>query len=89
MREGSDTALSALEQRMLAFERSWWARDTDRDAAIRDEFGLSPAEFRHRLGELIDRPEALAFDPLLIRRLRRLRSTRRQVRSERRSGPRP
>jgi hypothetical protein len=84
-----NAALTALEERMLVFERSWWSHDADRETAIRDEFALSPAEFHHRLGELIDRPAALAFDPPLVRRLRRLRSTRQRARSERRSGPRP
>jgi len=81
-------ALTPLEERMLAFERSWWSRDADRETAIRDEFGLSPADFHRQLGELIGRPAALDFDPLLVRRLRRLRTSRQRARSERRSEPR-
>ena len=38
------------------------------------------------LNALIDRPEALAFDPLLVRRLRRLRAARQRARSARRLG---
>nr|MBA2477365.1 DUF3263 domain-containing protein [Sporichthyaceae bacterium] len=38
------------------------------------------------LNALIDRPEALAYDPMLIKRLRRLRATRQRTRAARRLG---
>ena len=38
------------------------------------------------LNALIDRPEALDADPMLVKRLRRQRSTRQQARSARRHG---
>ncbi|MDQ1687428.1 MAG: hypothetical protein QOK42_403, partial [Frankiaceae bacterium] len=38
------------------------------------------------LNALIDRPEALEFDPMLVKRLRRMRSARARARSARRLG---
>jgi hypothetical protein len=35
------------------------------------------------LNELIDRPEALAFEPVLVKRLRRQRAKRERIRSMR------
>lgn len=70
---------------MLAFERSWWTAGEAKDAAIRERFGLTAAEYYQRLNALIDTDDALAADPPLVRRLRRQRSTRRQDRSARRA----
>jgi hypothetical protein len=53
---------------MLAFERQWWKRD---DARIAELFGCSMAEYGWQLAELLALPVALAYDPLLVRRLRR------------------
>ena len=81
----SDTAATAglgdRERRMLEFERSWWSLDGGRDEEIPRRFALSPADYHRALNDLIDRPEALAHDPLLVRRLRRLRAARRSRRS--------
>jgi hypothetical protein len=38
------------------------------------------------LNALVDRPEALAADPMLVKRLRRLRSARQKARAARRLG---
>jgi len=40
------------------------------------------------LNELIDRPEALAFDPVLVKRLRAQRARRQRMRSPRPKGTR-
>lgn len=79
-----DPTLTERERRILEFERSWWSYDGGRDAAVRDEFGLSPAEYHRALGALIDHPGALDHDPLLVKRLRRQRAARTRARSERR-----
>jgi hypothetical protein len=76
--------LTEREEQMLVFERTWWTYDGSRDAAIRAEFGVSPGDYHRALGELIDRPEAAAFDGLLVRRLRRQRTVRTRERSARR-----
>jgi hypothetical protein len=60
--------LTERQLRMLAFERQWWKRD---DARIAELFGCSMAEYGWELADLVVLPEALAYDPLLVRRLRR------------------
>lgn len=74
-------ALSEREMRVLAFERSWWREQGAKEQAVADTLGLSPTRYYQLLNELIDRPEALRFDPVLVKRLRRQRDRRRQMRS--------
>lgn len=78
------TELTELEQQVLAFERSWWKYAGAKETAIRQTFGHSSIRHYQILNALIDRPVALAYDPLLVRRLQRLRDARRQQRDPRR-----
>jgi Protein of unknown function (DUF3263) len=74
-----DRALPGLTHRehdMLAFERHWWRRAGAKDTAIRARFGLPPTRYYQVLNALVDRPDALAADPLVIGRLRRVRAGR-------------
>jgi hypothetical protein len=64
---------------LLDFERSWTSR-LAKEAAVRRRFGVSGARYYHALNRLIDRPEALRYDPMLVRRLRRIRELRRDAR---------
>jgi hypothetical protein len=73
-------ALTVLEEQVLAFERGWWRNPGAKEQAITDTFGLSATRFYQLLNDLIGRPEALAADPMLVRRLTRLRQTRRGLR---------
>ena len=73
--------LSDLEVRILDFERQWWRYAGAKDAAIREQFDLSSPQYYELLNNLIDRPDALAASPLLIKRLRRLREARVSSRS--------
>jgi len=68
--------LTADDRELLAFERSWWEHRASKDDAIRTQFGTDAAAYYRALSALLDRPDALAHDPLLVRRLRRLRATR-------------
>ena len=68
--------LTRREHEMLAFERQWWRRPGAKEAAIRDLFGVSPTRYYQVLNSLVDRPDALASDPVLVRRLRRVRAGR-------------
>ncbi|MDZ7675511.1 MAG: DUF3263 domain-containing protein [Acidimicrobiales bacterium] len=77
--------LTDADQAILDFECSWWQRPGPKAAAIRVELGMSPSVYYKRLGSLIDDPEALETDPLLVRRLRRNRAERRRTRH---AGPR-
>ncbi len=74
-------ALSEREMRILAFERNWWRQPGAKEQAIADLLGLSATRYYQLLNELIDRPEALGFDPVLVKRLRRQRARRRRMRS--------
>ncbi|NEK57628.1 DUF3263 domain-containing protein [Geodermatophilus sabuli] len=73
--------LTRREHEMLVFERQWWRRPGAKETAIRDRFGLAPTRYYQVLNALVDRPAALEADPLLVRRLRRVRAARGQRRS--------
>jgi hypothetical protein len=91
-REPSDAdALSDRDAAILAFERQWWRHAGAKEQAIREEFGLSAARYYQVLGALIDRPAALRHDPMLVKRLLRLREARLAARHARTlpSGDRP
>jgi Protein of unknown function (DUF3263) len=75
-------ALSDRDRAILAFERAWWTFPGAKGAAITDHVGLSPTRYYELLNTLIDDPDALAHDPLLVRRLRRQRRERRRARVE-------
>jgi hypothetical protein len=70
--------LTPREAEMLAFERQWWKFAGAKDQAIRELFDLSATRYYQVLNTLIDRPEALAHDPMLVKRLRRTRQLRRR-----------
>ena len=74
-------ALTEREARILAFERNWWRQPGAKEQAIRDMLGMSATRYYQVLNELIDRPEALAFEPVLVKRLRRQRAKRQRIRS--------
>lgn len=74
--------LSDRDRAILDFERSWWTEAGPKDTAIRERFELSGTRYYQLLTDLIDDAEALAYDPLLIRRLRRARDRRRRARVE-------
>jgi hypothetical protein len=69
-------SLSDRERDVLAFEKQWWRHAGAKEQAIRDRFGLSPTRYYQILNALLDRPAALAEDPVLVQRLRRLRASR-------------
>ncbi|RNL84014.1 DUF3263 domain-containing protein [Halostreptopolyspora alba] len=81
-----ETDLADRDQRILAFERQWWKFEGSKEQAIRQEFGFSPTRYYQLLNGLVDRPEALAFDPMTVKRLRRLRANRRRRRNARMLG---
>lgn len=78
--------LTEREREVLAFERQWWKYAGAKEQAIKDLFDMSATRYYQVLNALIDRPEALIADPMLVKRLRRLRSTRQRTRSARRLG---
>lgn len=82
----SDSALNEREQQMLALERQWWKYAGAKEQAIRQLFDLSATHYYQLLNSLIDTEAALAHDPMLVKRLRRLRTSRQRARTARRLG---
>lgn len=66
--------LSSREQRVLDFERSWWTLPGPKDRNIHETLGFSSATYYRVLRDVLDRPDALRYDPLTVRRLRRIRA---------------
>lgn len=82
----SNASLSPRDAAILDFERTWWQYAGAKEQAVRDQFDLSATRYYQVLNALIDREEALAHDPLLVKRLRRMRHARQRARSARRLG---
>ena len=78
-------SLTERDKAILDFERSWWAESGVKETAILERFELSASRYYQILGDLLDAPDAMQHDPLLVRRLRRMRDNRRRVRFEGRS----
>ena len=72
---------------VLDVERTSWVRaGVPKVALLRERLGLSPVRYHQLLNRAIDLPEALAYDPMLVLRLQRVRGARRRARSARRLG---
>ncbi|ROS78779.1 DUF3263 domain-containing protein [Cellulomonas sp. PhB143] len=83
------SAAVGLDERgrqILDFERQWWKYAGAKEEAVRDLFDMSATRYYQTLNALIDTEAALAYEPMLVKRLRRLRSTRHRARSARRLG---
>jgi len=74
--------LTDRDRAILDFERSWWTEPGKKELAIRERFDLSTTRYYEILNELLDAPEALEYEPLVVRRLRRVRDRRRRARFE-------
>ena len=81
----SPEPLGERERSVLAFERQWWRHAGAKEEAIRRQFGIGPTAYYQLLSRLLDDPAALAYDPMLVKRLQRQRASRRRSRSP--SGP--
>jgi hypothetical protein len=79
-------ALSDRDREVLAFERQWWKFAGAKEQAIKDLFDMSATRYYQVLNALLDNPAALEADPMLVKRLRRLRASRQRQRSARRLG---
>jgi hypothetical protein len=82
----SEDGLSPRDLEILAFERQWWKYAGSKEDAIKELFSMSATRYYQVLNALVDRPEALAADPMLVKRLRRLRASRQKARAARRLG---
>jgi hypothetical protein len=73
--------LSELEIRILDFERQWWRFAGAKESSIKELFDMAPPAYYQLLNNLIDRQDALLAQPMLIKRLRRLREARNSSRA--------
>lgn len=76
--------LAEQDRQILEFERGWWRHGGAKESAISEIFGMNATRYYQRLNVLIDTPQALAADPMLVKRLRRMRSARQHARTQRR-----
>lgn len=79
--EPTNFGLSELEVRVLDFERQWWRYAGAKESSIKELFNLTPPAYYQLLNNLIDRQEALLTQPMLVKRLRRLRESRTEARA--------
>lgn len=79
--------LSERDARILDFERQWWKFAGAKEDSVRDLFQMSATEYYQVLNALIDSHSALAHDPMLVKRLRRMRSARQRGRASRSLQP--
>ncbi len=87
--EDTEDGLTRREREILAFERQWWKYAGAKEQAVRELFDMSATRYYQVLNHLIDSRAALDADPMLIKRLRRLRSSRQRARAARRLGVDP
>ncbi|KNX38158.1 hypothetical protein VV01_15000 [Luteipulveratus halotolerans] len=78
--------LTERDEQILAFERQWWKYPGAKEQMIRERFDMSSTRYYQVLNTLLDNPVALEHDPMLVKRLRRLRASRQKQRSARRLG---
>ncbi|MPV38451.1 DUF3263 domain-containing protein [Georgenia subflava] len=77
-------SLTETEREILGFERQWWKYAGAKETAIRELFDMSATRYYQVLNQLLDSEAALATDPMLVKRLRRMRASRQRERSSRR-----
>jgi hypothetical protein len=84
--EPSADGLDERAKRILDFEREWWRYAGAKEQAVRERFDVSPTRYYQLLNRVIDDEQALAYDPMLVKRLRRLRAARQRQRAAKRLG---
>jgi hypothetical protein len=78
--------LTEQETGILDFERSWWKHAGVKEQAIKEHFDISATKYYQLLNELLEKPEAGEHDPILVKRLRRIRTYRQRQRVARLLG---
>ena len=79
--------LTDTERAILDLECHWFKHAGAKETTVHRRFGMTPTRYYQVLNALIDRPEAEAHDPMVVRRLRRLRAARLEQRSSRERHP--
>ena len=78
--------MTDLERAILEFEGRWWRARGNKESAIRGQFGWSAVRYAQKLNAVLDSNEALAHDPVLVNRLRRIRNRRGDARDKRKAA---
>jgi hypothetical protein len=74
--------LSSRDRAILDFERTWWTENGHKAATIRERFGISTTRYYRLVKTLLEDPNAMEYDPLTVKRLRRVRHDRRRAKFE-------
>jgi hypothetical protein len=78
-----DGELSRRDRGILEFEAKYTRDDGSKEARIRAELGLPKARYYQLLNKIIDSPDALRAEPMLIKRLLNRRDSRTRARANR------
>jgi hypothetical protein len=81
--------LTEQGQQILAFERRSWRAPGAKEQAIAEALGMPATRYYQLLNELLDLPESLVFDPVLVNHLRAQRTRRLRVRTPLRASSLP
>lgn len=68
--------LTDRDRLILDFEVRWGQHGAAKEEAVRQELALTPARYYQLLARLVDDADALAYAPMLVHRLRRMRQAR-------------
>jgi hypothetical protein len=74
------------DRAVLHLEAAWPRHSGAKEEIIRAQLGMSAARYYQVLGRLVESEAALEYDPMLVRRLRRLRDSRASHRAMRTPG---
>lgn len=72
--------LTDRQYAILEFERTWWTMDGEKDLLVRRRLACAPDTYYEELNQVLEDPAALEADPLVVRRLMRLRDRRLRAR---------
>ena len=75
------SGLAERDRAILDFEREWWRYAGAKEQAIREHFDMSTSAYYKAVNDLIDQDAAMAYDPMLVKRMRRMRARRNQQRA--------
>jgi hypothetical protein len=78
--------LSPEQRALLDFERRPFVGAGAKEQQIRTTFGIGATTYYQRLNALLESQAALAYDPVLVNRLRRVRAARLRSRRARPTG---
>jgi Protein of unknown function (DUF3263) len=70
-------ALCDRDRAVLDVERNWWLDGRSKTEVVRARLRMSLSRYNQLLGELLLNKDAEAYDPLVVRRVKRAKERRR------------